>query len=70
MGQQTTRYRKYMLAHNTHTGEINQLKSFRGKTSGARGGGTNPVVRRGLRLRGHHLQADTEGTEACGEQRL
>lgn len=58
------------ITNKLNTGQIKQLKPFRRTLQGVRGGGTNPVVSGGLSLRGHHLQADTEDTEACGEQRL
>lgn len=47
-------------------GGMRQRELFTGTLQGERGGGTNPVVKMGLSLRGHHLQAGSEDAESRG----
>lgn len=42
------------------------VSPFTEALQGVRGGGTNPVVRIGLCLKGHHLQAGSEDAESRG----
>lgn len=61
MAPQTTYYQKHYVCLKKR-----QLKPFTGTLEGVRGGGTNPVVRMGLGLRGHHLQGGSEDAESRG----
>lgn len=64
MAPQTTNYQKYDAG--LYSWEKRQFEPFTGTLQGVRGGGTNPVVRMGLGLRGHHLQAGSEDAESRG----
>lgn len=55
-----------MLAY-THGGD-KTVQALQRDTSGDEGGGTNPVVRTGLSLGGHHLQAG-KARQAHGPQK-
>lgn len=64
MVPQTANYHKYYAG--LYSGVRGSTSPLQEHFRGVRGGGTNPVVRMGLSLRGHHLQAGSEDTESRG----